>query len=91
MQRERCRIDRQCGERPNDPDLAQCGPFEGFDAKLRSSDVMAELRRVRNIKPGFKKGMWFGLLNAVWETVTFGLSQKEGALQAELVLRLSAP
>ena len=46
----------------------------GFDAKLRGSDVMAELRKVRNIKPGFKKGMWFGLLNAAWETVTAGLS-----------------
>lgn len=47
---------------------------EGFDAKLRASDVMHELRKVRNIKPGFKRGMWFGLLNAAWETVTMGLS-----------------
>ena len=47
---------------------------EGFDAKLRNSDVMAELRKVRNIKPGFKRGMWFGLLNAAWETATMGLS-----------------
>jgi len=47
---------------------------EGFDAKLRASEVMAELRKVRNIKPGFKRGMWFGLLNAAWETVTMGLS-----------------
>ncbi|KGQ20816.1 Flavoprotein-ubiquinone oxidoreductase [Lysobacter dokdonensis DS-58] len=46
----------------------------GFDAKLRGSDVMAELRKVRNIKPGFKKGLWFGLFNAAWETVTMGLS-----------------
>ena len=35
---------------------------------------MAELRKVRNIKPGFKKGLWFGMLNAAWETVTGGLS-----------------
>ncbi|GAA3931477.1 electron transfer flavoprotein-ubiquinone oxidoreductase [Luteimonas lutimaris] len=47
---------------------------EGFDAKLRASDAMAELRKVRNIKPGFKKGLWFGLANAGWETVTAGLS-----------------
>ena len=46
----------------------------GFDAKLRASDAMKELRQVRNIKPGFKKGLWFGLLNAAWETVTAGLS-----------------
>src|SRR3546814_9077764 len=35
---------------------------------------MAELRKVRNIKPGFKKGLWLGLLNAGWETITGGLS-----------------
>lgn len=29
---------------------------EGFDAKLRASEAMAELKKVRNIKPGFKKG-----------------------------------
>jgi len=46
----------------------------GFDAKLRASDAMAELRKVRNIKPGFKRGLWFGLANAAWETVTGGLS-----------------
>ncbi len=47
---------------------------EGFDAKLRASDVMRELRKVRNIKPGFKKGLWFGMFNAGWETATAGLS-----------------
>jgi len=46
----------------------------GFDAKLRASPVMAELKTVRNIKPGFKKGMWFGLANAAWETVLGGRS-----------------
>ncbi|KGM53813.1 electron transfer flavoprotein-ubiquinone oxidoreductase [Lysobacter arseniciresistens ZS79] len=46
----------------------------GFDAKLRGSDAMAELRKVRNIKPGFKKGLWMGMLNAAWETVTGGRS-----------------
>ena len=47
---------------------------EGFDAKLRDSDAMRELRAVRNVKPGFKKGFWFGMLNAAWETATAGLS-----------------
>ncbi|MDO4708435.1 MAG: electron transfer flavoprotein-ubiquinone oxidoreductase [Pseudomonadota bacterium] len=46
----------------------------GFDARLRDSAVMAELKKVRNIKPGFKKGLWFGMLNAGWETVTGGAS-----------------
>ncbi len=46
----------------------------GFDAKLRASDAMAELRQVRNIKPGFKRGLWFGMLNAGWETLVRGAS-----------------
>ena len=54
--------------------LATSMKAEGFDAKLRDSDVMGELRKVRNIKPGFKKGLWFGLANAAWETATGGLS-----------------
>jgi len=47
---------------------------EGFDAKLRASDAMTELKKVRNIKPGFKRGLWLGMLNAAWETITGGLS-----------------
>lgn len=47
---------------------------EGYDAKLRGSEVMRELKQVRNIKPGFKKGLWFGLLNGAWETALKGAS-----------------
>ena len=47
---------------------------QGFDGKLRASEAMAELRKVRNIKPGFKKGLWFGMLNAAWETAVGGHS-----------------
>ncbi|MEO6366266.1 MAG: electron transfer flavoprotein-ubiquinone oxidoreductase [Luteimonas sp.] len=54
--------------------LAQSMDSAGFDAKLRASDAMAELRKVRNVKPGFKRGLWFGMLNAAWETATGGLS-----------------
>ncbi len=46
----------------------------GFDARLRGSEVMTELKKVRNIKPGFKKGLWMGMANAAWETVTGGAS-----------------
>src|SRR3546814_6938530 len=49
--------------------LASSLSAEGFDAKLRASDALAELRKVRNTKPGCKKGRWFGLSNAGWETV----------------------
>ncbi len=54
--------------------VAAKGVGDGFDAALRASPVMAELRRVRNIKPAFKKGLWVGLVNAGWETITAGHS-----------------
>jgi electron-transferring-flavoprotein dehydrogenase len=52
--------------------VAQTGSAAGFDARWRSSPGGQELRRVRNIKPGFKRGLWFGLANAAFETVTRG-------------------
>lgn len=50
------------------------GRAEGFDAVLRRSPVAAELRKVRNIRPGFGRGLWWGLANAAWETATGGRS-----------------
>ena len=47
---------------------------EGWDAKLRASVVVGELKKVRNIRPGFNKGLWLGLANAGWETLTAGHS-----------------
>jgi electron-transferring-flavoprotein dehydrogenase len=54
--------------------LAEALDPRGFDARLRASPVVAELKKVRNIRPGFAKGYWFGMANAVWETATAGLS-----------------
>jgi len=54
--------------------VAETSKADGWDAKLRASPVMEELKKVRNIRPGFNKGLWFGLANASWETITFGLS-----------------
>ncbi|GAB3030747.1 MULTISPECIES: electron transfer flavoprotein-ubiquinone oxidoreductase [Oleiagrimonas] len=54
--------------------VAEHGSSEGFDRALRESAAVAELKKVRNIRPGFHKGLWFGLFNAAWETVTGGLS-----------------
>ncbi|QOC23568.1 electron transfer flavoprotein-ubiquinone oxidoreductase [Wenzhouxiangella sp. AB-CW3] len=45
---------------------------EGFDARLRASDVVAELKKVRNVRPGFNKGLWRGMTTAAVETVTAG-------------------
>ena len=52
--------------------LAESGTTEGFDARWRASVGGQELRKVRNIKPGFKRGLWFGLANAGLETLTAG-------------------
>ncbi len=54
--------------------LAATMDTAGFDGKLRSSPIMSELKKVRNIKPAFKKGLWFGMLNAAWETAVAGHS-----------------
>lgn len=45
-----------------------------YPEKLRQSWIWPELSAVRNIRPGFHRGLWFGLINAAWETVTRGLS-----------------
>jgi len=52
--------------------LAETGTPEGFEARWRASPGGQELKAVRNIKPGFKRGLWMGLANAALETVTGG-------------------
>ena len=49
----------------------ECTPYP---EKLKESWVWQELKVVRNIRPGFHKGLWFGLINAAWETLTCGYS-----------------
>ncbi|MGH8205495.1 MAG: NAD(P)/FAD-dependent oxidoreductase, partial [Steroidobacteraceae bacterium] len=46
----------------------------GFDGAWRASGAARELWRVRNIKPGFKRGLLRGLANAAMETVLRGHS-----------------
>ena len=52
--------------------LAETGSPEGFDARWRASPGGRELHAVRNFKPGFKRGLWFGLANAGLEVLTRG-------------------
>jgi len=54
--------------------LTETGGTAGFEARWRASPGGRELKRVRNIKPGFHRGLWWGLANGAWETVTAGLS-----------------
>ncbi len=52
--------------------LSQSLSSEGFDQRLRNSDIFAELKTVRNIRPGFHKGLWRGMATAAIETATAG-------------------
>ena len=52
--------------------VADTGASAGFDARWRSSPGGQELKKVRNIKPGFKRGLWVGLANAGLETLLGG-------------------
>lgn len=52
--------------------LAEKGVPAGFDARWRASPGGQELRAVRNFKPGFKHGVWFGMANSALEVITGG-------------------
>ena len=54
--------------------VVETASTEGFDVRWRTSEGGRELHRVRNFKPAFKRGMWFGLANSAWETLTRGKS-----------------
>lgn len=49
------------------------GTSEGWDAVFHATDTAKELHKVRNIRPGFQKGLWRGLINAGIQTVTMGM------------------
>jgi electron-transferring-flavoprotein dehydrogenase len=54
--------------------VAATGGGTGFDRQWRASAGGRELKRVRNFKPAFKRGLWLGLINSAWETLTRGAS-----------------
>ena len=41
----------------------------GYQAALKNSWVYKELYKVRNIRPGFHFGLWFGMLHAAFQTI----------------------
>lgn len=52
--------------------IAETSSTKGFDQKLRSSAIVKELYKVRNIRPAFYKGLWRGFIRAAIETITAG-------------------
>ncbi|HEV7431905.1 MAG TPA: electron transfer flavoprotein-ubiquinone oxidoreductase, partial [Steroidobacteraceae bacterium] len=52
--------------------LTAHGTSKGYDAAWRASPGGKSLQAVRNIKPGFKHGLWLGLANAALETALRG-------------------
>eukprot|EP00898_Chlorokybus_atmophyticus_P008748 jgi/Chlat1/8875/Chrsp92S08190 len=45
--------------------------LHNYEESVRSSWVWEELRSVRNVRPGFKHGLWAGLANAAIDTYLF--------------------
>jgi electron-transferring-flavoprotein dehydrogenase len=54
--------------------LSERGATSGFDERWRRSPGGIELYKVRNIRPGFRRGMWAGIANGALETLTGGHS-----------------
>lgn len=52
----------------------QAAEVVNYQQNMEKSWVWAELRAVRNIRPGFHRGLWFGLVNAGLETLLRGLT-----------------
>lgn len=54
--------------------LSETPDLGGYDKALKKSWVYKELKKVRNIRPGFHKGLWAGMVNGAFETLTLGLA-----------------
>jgi electron-transferring-flavoprotein dehydrogenase len=54
--------------------FVETGGSKGYDQRWRTSPGGVELYKVRNIRPGFKHGMWMGMANGALETITGGHS-----------------
>ena len=64
------------------------GATAGFDQRWRASPGARELHKVRNVRPGFNKGMWLGLANggvrdAHGRSYAVDIAQSRGPLGAE--------
>ena len=49
-------------------DLEFGGECEEYAHNLKKSWIWKELYKVRNIRPGFHKGLWFGIVHAAFQT-----------------------
>ncbi|MBF0368023.1 MAG: 4Fe-4S dicluster domain-containing protein [Magnetococcales bacterium] len=45
-----------------------------YETLFQASPLARELKAARNIRPGFRQGLWLGLINAAWEALTQGHS-----------------
>ena len=76
--------------------FAATGQASGFDARWRESAGGRELHKVRNIKPGFKLGLYAGIANAALETLTGGrlpwtLANRADATQLQKLAEYASP
>lgn len=64
---------KACLNALNTPPSPTLNTLEEYNKLFESSWLAKELYKVRNIRPGFRKGLWAGLLNAAFETyITHG-------------------
>lgn len=63
--------------------LRQKTSMSAYQSNMEQSRIWRELSSVRNIRPGFYRGRIFGLCNAVFETITMGLSPWTLKLRAD--------
>ena len=76
--------------------ITQTGATSGFDSLWRNSAGGKELFKVRNIKPGFKRGFWFGFVNGAIETLSGGhtpwtLTNRADANQLQKISDFTSP
>ncbi len=63
--------------------LHETGSTRGYHPRFLASTAGRELKRVRNIRPGFRHGLWAGLANAALETLLGGRTPWTLAHQAD--------
>ncbi|KTD16261.1 electron transfer flavoprotein-ubiquinone oxidoreductase [Legionella jordanis] len=57
-----------CYNSLKEPSLETQTQLNSYPEEFKRSWLADELYRVRNIRPGFRFGLWLGLANAAWET-----------------------
>ena len=58
-----------------------------YSTRLQDSWLWAELYKVRNIRPGFAKGLWLGLMHAAIDTYVL-LAKRHGHCDITPIMKI---